>query len=261
MSEMDGGTKICPFCAETIGAAAKICPVCGSAQQKGAIVLVGHPQQRATGGHSKVPALSEEVEMKPCAWCAEPIRVPTKVCPYCRRLQPRWRFSTFVFAFTPLLILLVAFAWVAISLSRAFGRGEDFENHRAELVIVEPEMHFSRTTNGNFVSVVGQIRNDSAFGWKELQLEAQFYNASNRLIDTRSEITYAQTIRPGETNAFRVRGAADKPESSYVGYKVFIRGAWDVRSGRERRRRHHCDGYNALNAPSMFPAAPFPSTA
>jgi hypothetical protein len=134
-----------------------------------------------------------------------------------------------VSAFAPLVLGLVAFALIAIWMNRTFGRGEDFENHRSELLIIEPEMHFSRTTNGNFISIVGQIRNDSAFGWKELQLEGQFYNKSNRLVDVRSEIIYAQTIRPGETNAFRIRGAADKPESSYVSYKVFIRGAREVR--------------------------------
>ena len=88
-------------------------------------------------------------------------------------------------------------------------------------------MHFSQTTNGNFISTIGQIRNDSQFTWKDIQLEVQYFDKEGRMIDTRTENRYTDILPAGEAQAFRLRGQADKPESAYSTQKVFVRSAKD----------------------------------
>ena len=116
-----------------------------------------------------------------------------------------------------------------IWLKSLIGPGRDFEQFQDKIVIVDSQMHFGATTNGNYVSAIGQIRNDSPYGWKELQLEVRYYNKEGQMIDTRTEARFGDTLPTGATHAFRVRGPADKPESQYASHKIFVRSAKDAR--------------------------------
>jgi len=118
-----------------------------------------------------------------------------------------------------------AAAWMG----QIFGPGRDFEPFREQIVVENSTMHFGQVTNGNFISAIGVLRNSSPYSWKEIQLEAQYYDNAGRLIDTRSESRFGDTLPSGGTNAFRIRGPADKPESAYVSHKVFVRSAKDAR--------------------------------
>lgn len=173
--------------------------------------------------------MSETTEMKPCAWCAEPIRIPAKACPHCRRLQPKWKkFSdmmTLLFLVIPMSLLFGG----VVSLKEVFGSGRDFELFRSQIVVETSHMHFGQATNGNFVSVIGTLRNNSPYAWKEIQLEAQYYDKDGRMIDTRSESRFGDVLPSGATQAFRLRAPADKPEPAYVSHKVFVRSAKDAR--------------------------------
>jgi hypothetical protein len=227
MSEAEQG-KVCPHCAETIRALAKVCPHCGRSQSRSAIyldVLVGNSFGRLFGKRKKI--MNEGVETKPCAFCAEPIRVAARVCPYCRNLQPRWRSKKQLEAWGSLVMLLIMGCGFMFSIHLLFGPGRDFEPFQNQIKIINSEMHFSQTTNGNFISTIGQIRNDSSYAWKDLQLEVQYFDKDAHMIDTRTEDHYGEIIPAGATQAFRLRGPADKPESAYSIQKVFVRSAKD----------------------------------
>ena len=82
---------------------------------------------------------------------------------------------------------------------------------------------------GKYVSVVGTLTNRSEFTWKEVQLEAQFFDKDGKLIDTGLERNFDTVILAHGEAAFRIRLVADKPETSYASHKVFIRSAKDGR--------------------------------
>lgn len=222
-------TKVCSDCAETIRAAAKTCPYCDRDQRKSAITVSG-PSRQSSGLSKSLISMSEATETKACGWCAEPIRVPARVCPYCRRLQPKWKRLCELMAFLPVLLLAFLFVGGSIWLGRIFSPGTDFEPFRDQIVVEGSNMHFGQATNGNFISAIGTLRNNSPYAWKEIQLEAQYYDNDGRLIDTRTESRYGNVLPPGASQGFRLRTPADKPQSTYASHKVFVRSAKDART-------------------------------
>ena len=182
-----------------------------------------------SGMTKPIPATSEAIETKPCAMCAEPIRVAARVCPYCRRFQPRWPKLTEWMALLPLLALGILFVGGVAWISHIFSRGRDFEPFRNQIVVQTSDMHFGRMTNGNYISAIGSLHNESPYAWKEIRLEVQYYDKDGRLIDTRAESSYGEVLPAGGTQTFRIRALADKPEPSYASHKVFVRSAKDSR--------------------------------
>jgi RNA polymerase subunit RPABC4/transcription elongation factor Spt4 len=221
--------KACSHCAEPIRAQAKVCPHCGRFQAKSAIyldILLGESVRKFFG---KRKVMCESTETKPCDDCAEPIRVAAKVCPYCRRLQSPWRLKKQLEAWLSLVFMVLMFFGGMIWLQHLLGPGRDFEKFKGQIVIINPEMHFSQMTNGNFISTIGQIRNESPYAWKDFQLEVQYFDNDGRMIDTRTENRYGDLLPAGETQAFKIRGPADKAETAYSTQKIFVRSAKDSR--------------------------------
>ena len=133
-------------------------------------------------------------------------------------------------AFLPVLLVALLFFGGSIWLGRVFSPGRDFEPFRSQIVVVTSNMHIGRTTNGNFISAIGTLRNDSPYAWKDIQIEAQYYDKDGRLIDTRTESRFGEVLPPGNTQAFRIRVSADKPETTYANHKVFVRSGKDART-------------------------------
>ena len=226
--ETPSDSKTCRDCAESIRAAATVCPYCGRDQRKG-FFTVPKPPRHSKGLSKTMLTMSEGTESKPCAWCAEPIRVAAKACPYCRRLQPKWKWISEFLVVLPLVGFALLCFVGALWLKQLFSPGRDFEPFRDQIVVEGSNMHFGQATNGNFVSAIGMIRNNSPYAWKEIQLEVQYYDKDGRMIDTRSESRFGDVLPPGATQAFRLRTQADKPQSAYADHKVFLRSAKDSR--------------------------------
>jgi RNA polymerase subunit RPABC4/transcription elongation factor Spt4 len=219
-------TKLCLYCAEPIRASAKACPHCGRWQSY--LSRFWQNSFRLGFGKGK-KIMKDNVETKACALCAEPIRVAAKICPYCRSVQPRWKrqrqveqWTGFAFFFLMGLVLL-SFLYVIIM------PGRNFELFQNQFTVIDPEMSFDVTTNGNYISTIGQIRNGSPYAWKDVYVEVQYFNKEGKMIDTCTREDYGEIIFAGDTQAFKVRGPADKPESEYSTQKVFIRSAKDSR--------------------------------
>ena len=94
-------------------------------------------------------------------------------------------------------------------------------------------MHYSQSGETNFISTVGYIQNGSDYAWKSLQLEAQYFDANDKLIDAKTETLTYQEIPAGITTAFRIRTIAAKDRASYASQKIQIRTAKDARGLRD----------------------------
>jgi len=220
--------KACQYCAEPIRALAKVCPHCRRLQTGGPIYLndlAGYSFNWLIGKRKKIMSAADET--KPCDYCAEPIRTAARVCPYCRHLQSRWQFKKQLEAWSFLLVFGLMIFGGLYCMKNAIGPGRDFKQFQSQILISNPEMHFGASTNGNFISTIGQMQNQSPYSWKNIQLEVQYFDKDGRLIDTRMDERYGYVLPAGETQSFRIRGPADKPEAAYITQKVFVRAAKD----------------------------------
>ena len=175
--------------------------------------------------------MPENDQTKVCPLCAEAIKVAAKVCPHCRYLQTKWLFQVptlraILFTIPILALWIGAGIWI----DRLVSKGRDFAEYRGSISVVESSMNYSAEQKGPMISVIGTITNNSRFSWEKIQIEAQFFDESGKLVDTISGSEYDYTILPNAERSFRLRKAADKVVSVYKSHKVFVRSASDVRT-------------------------------
>ena len=176
--------------------------------------------------------MSESAETKICPHCAETIRAAAKVCPRCRTRLERERWSAFRWlgATLPLAAFLAAVLLASWWLRDVGGAARLFEDYRDRLVVSDTTMHYSRFACSNVVSTIGYLRNESSCPWQDVQLEVQYFDAGNRLVDTKTQTLKYQELPAGATEAFRIRAVAAADEADYVSHKVFVRTAKDGRA-------------------------------
>jgi hypothetical protein len=129
----------------------------------------------------------------------------------------------------PLVFVAVALAPV-ILFDHFLGPDRDFAPFHDQIVVGDSQVHYSQTEKSAFIAVVGMIKNNSKFSWKEVEPEVQYFDKDGKLIDTNSGREYNATILPQGERAFRIRAQADRPEAAYASHKVFVRAAKDGRS-------------------------------
>jgi len=115
---------------------------------------------------------------------------------------------------------------------RELRTGESFAGYRDQIVVVESSMHYLADDQkcGPTVSVVGMLRNESDVEWKDIYLEAQYFDSGGTMIDAEGAEQYGLIVPAHEEVAFRVRGAAARAPKDYASHKVFVRSARDARS-------------------------------
>ena len=175
--------------------------------------------------------MNEAAETKVCPHCAETIKTAAKVCPHCRFCQKTWSLYNPKIIAASVLILVIGYSvLMGLVVDSNSGEGRDFAEYRDQIRVTTSSMSFSQTSTNAYITAVGTMTNASEFTWKEVQLEAQYFDASGKLIDTGLNRNFDTDILPHGEAAFRIRTVADKPESSYTSHKVFVRYAKDGRN-------------------------------
>jgi hypothetical protein len=176
--------------------------------------------------------MSGEAETKVCPQCAETIKAAAKVCPHCRYHQKKWSLKNPGIAVTLASLVLIT-CWIAVGtfFEKTFGPKEEFATYRDEISVLNSQ--FSQRISGSnlLVSIVGTLTNHSGVGWKDVGVEAQFFNKAGKLIDA---ITVSAdgfngvTVLPHGETAFKIEGKALHPAADYETNMIFVRWAKDV---------------------------------
>jgi hypothetical protein len=111
---------------------------------------------------------------------------------------------------------LVIGLWFAAARYVMFPGGIDFEEYKDKLQFASHNMSFSKEKDREFVNVVGTIKNGTNIVWRDVHVEARFFNEKNELVDTVSGNLRDVVIRPNSDSAFRVSGYATRPSQEYT---------------------------------------------
>jgi hypothetical protein len=125
----------------------------------------------------------------------------------------------------PLILLLM-------NKRREVGSPDNFERYRDQISVVASSLHHAAGDDkcGPTVAVIGKIKNNSEVAWKDVYLEAQYFDAHGAMIDTNGAEQYGLVIPAHEEVAFRIRGSAARAGPEYTSHKVFVRSARDARA-------------------------------
>jgi hypothetical protein len=129
---------------------------------------------------------------------------------------------------TVLIPLVLFLLWIWLGPGFLGSKRMDFEKHRAEVVITNSKVTYSKEADGNYVSTIGTLKNEGNLKWSPLHLEVQYFNQAGNLIDTQADKNYQLILLPHTEHSFRLRDRADKPESEYATHKVYLREAEDA---------------------------------
>jgi len=171
-------------------------------------------------------------QTKVCPHCAETIKAAAKVCPHCRYWQNPWSLQN-----PQILVTIYGIIWIAILgclatfFEKAFGPKEEFATYRNEIGVIQSD--FSTRVSGSnlWITVVGTLTNQSNIGWKDIGVEAQFFDRSGKLIDAitvNSSDYRTVTILPHGEAAFRIERTASHPANDYITNKLTVRWAKDI---------------------------------
>jgi hypothetical protein len=116
--------------------------------------------------------------------CAETIKATAKVCPHCRHWLKRWSLANpqvgmTLYALAAVLLIVGLGLWI----ETMFGSKEQFVDHKDEITVLGSV--FTHRTSGTnvYVTVVGTLTNHGSLTWKDVGVEAQFFDESGELID------------------------------------------------------------------------------
>jgi hypothetical protein len=179
--------------------------------------------------------MAENEQTKICPLCAETIRAAAKVCPHCRYWQKKWSLQNpqttqSIGAFLMLLLITAAVVGLGIFLSHVIGPKRDFAPYRNQVKVVNSEVNFGMVYSNLTVFVVGVITNQSDYGWKQVGLEARFFDRNGKLIDVipaNSEYSPV-TVLPHTEAGFKIQRSAAQEESAYASHQIFVRTAKDI---------------------------------
>ena len=175
--------------------------------------------------------MSETNQTKICPHCDETIRAAAKVCPHCRYWQKKWSlYNPKVLTVLGVVVMTGYFIGIGIFMDQLLGPKHDFAKFRDQIVVVNSQVSHRMWNSNLWVTVVGIVTNRSEFGWKNVGIEAQFFDRSDKLIDTiAADADYRGfAVLPYGEAAFKIEGKATKLQSEYASHKVFIRVAKDI---------------------------------
>lgn len=124
-----------------------------------------------------------------------------------------------------MMIVVLPFGFLFYFMSGIRDKGADFSTFQALVAVTSSKITYAKEAESAYISTIGTIKNNSEIKWKDVQIEVQYFDKDDRLIDTQTQSEYDFILVPHSEQAFRLRQKADKPETNYVAHKVFIRNA------------------------------------
>jgi hypothetical protein len=125
----------------------------------------------------------------------------------------------------PLFLMLLGAGYF---FSRVFNRGEDFNSHRSQVRVEQSEMRIGNLGAGPTIAVVGTIRNDSPVTWKDVSVEARFFDKSHKLIDTKQSPYGLYDLPANDSCPFKISLPREFPATDYDSCQVRILSAQDA---------------------------------
>jgi hypothetical protein len=176
--------------------------------------------------------MSEAGETKVCPLCAETIQAVAKVCPHCRYWQRRWSLanpfaSVTIYSVMWIIVIVGAMTFC----EKAFGPKEEFAVYRNEIAVVSSEFSQRTASSNLYVTVVGTLTNQSDIGWKDVSVEARFFDRSGKMIDAitvNADGYHGVVILPHGEAAFKIEGRAAHVSGDYGTNQIAVRWAKDV---------------------------------
>ena len=128
-----------------------------------------------------------------------------------------------------IIVWLAIIAAIGAFTEKIFGPKQQFSEHQNEISVLSSDFSQRISGSNTYVTVVGTLTNSSHVGWKDVIVEAQFFDNAGRLIDAIPAANYGGvTVLPHGVAAFKIETKAAKTESNYATHKVFVRSAKDV---------------------------------
>ena len=162
---------------------------------------------------------------KTCRYCAETIAAGAKVCPRCRQWQTLWSLrnpavQVLFLSGVTCALGIVLLVW----LQRTFDPGPDFSLFRNSLTVVESKDFFYTDDKRLRLRTLVVLTNQSALSWKNIELEARYFDKENKYIDTKIYMT-GDVILCHDELALSTELFPCHPQSDYISHKIFVRAA------------------------------------
>ena len=110
-------------------------------------------------------------------------------------------------------------------LGQLIGPKHDFVSYQNQISVVTSEMSFKGQGSNLIVYVTGVITNQSEFAWKNVGLEARFFDKGGKLIDVTQagDSSYnGVVILPHGDAGFKIQSKAANDASAYTSHKVYV---------------------------------------
>ena len=180
--------------------------------------------------------MAETEQTKVCPLCAETIKAAAKVCPHCHFWQKKWslqnpRTMQSVSAVFMAVLIFGGMAGLGCFFEYLFGPKREFAQYQSQISVTDSATSFHIANSNLMVSVVGVITNQSDFAWKQVGVEAQFFDGNSNLIDVieaKGEYFSDLAILPHSEASFKIESHATHKEQDYKSTKVFVRTGEDI---------------------------------
>jgi hypothetical protein len=176
--------------------------------------------------------MTETEQTKICPLCAETIKAAAKVCPHCRHWQKKWSLQNPQVGVTLWgSLALAVWCCFGIFLDKMVGPKEQFATYRNEISVVNSESSQRMSGSNLWITVVGTLTNHSDLGWKDVGVEAKFFDKSGKMIDAitvNANDYHGVVILPHGESAFKIEGKASHPVADYDMNKLDVQWAKDV---------------------------------
>jgi hypothetical protein len=166
---------------------------------------------------------------KTCPYCAESIKREAKVCPRCRqwltlRSMRNPAIAVWVYGFPHLVIYAVMAALVMTAVNRLTNPKPDYTDVVDSLRALESRMNWAETSNGPRIYITGILTNQSAFAWRDIELECRFLDTNGVLVDA-AHPNVRLTIQPHDDSAFRAVVTPNRTTNDYASFRLSVTAA------------------------------------